>query len=122
MTGVQTCALPISSGDLQLSLKPTVDILARLGARKGGRIIIAFALEVAHGERNAIEKMGRKRADAVVLNAPAAMGAGRSDALILTSDGERLELTDAPKRRIAGRIVKLAESLRSRSVKGTADA
>lgn len=110
-----------SPDDLQLRLKPTVDILARLGARKGRRIVIAFALEVARGEKNALEKMKRKRADAIVLNAPAAMGAGRSDALILTADGERLVLSDAPKRRIAGRIVKLAENLRSRSAKGTAN-
>jgi len=96
---------------LTLRLRPTVDILSTLGRRKGRRVVIAFALEVQRPRERALEKMRRKRADAVVLNAPGAMGAKRSDATIMTPDGRNIEMRNAPKERIAARIVRLAESL-----------
>ena len=95
-----------------LRLKPTVDILARLGRRKGGRVIIAFALEVQKPVTNALGKLRRKHADAVVLNSPATLGAVRSDATILTASGERTQMRNSTKAQIARRIVALAESLR----------
>jgi len=98
-----------------LRLKPTVDILARLGRRKSGRVIIAFALEVQKPLTNAYEKLKRKHADAVVLNSPAAMGAMRSDATILTASGGRVRMRNATKAQIARRLVALAESLRAKA-------
>lgn len=94
-----------------IELVPTVDILATLGPKKGRRVVIAFALEVQRPVVNAIEKMRRKRADAIVLNAPSAMGARRSSATILLPDGRRLPIANAAKQGIARRIVSLAERL-----------
>jgi phosphopantothenoylcysteine decarboxylase/phosphopantothenate--cysteine ligase len=58
------------AGGLQLRLEPTADILAALGAaRRPGQTIVGFAAE--HGGdpvRRAREKLGRKRADAIVVN------------------------------------------------------
>jgi len=100
-----------SEASLTLRLKPTVDILATLGRRKGRRVIIAFALEVQKPLTHALEKMRRKNADAVVLNAPAAMGAARSTVTLLTRDGGRFVMSNASKERIARRLVRLAEEL-----------
>jgi len=98
---------------LRLDLKPTVDILASLGRRKKrGQIIIAFALEVQSPVANALGKMQRKNADAILLNSPAAIGARAETARIFLRSGDRRLLRDAPKSRIARVLVKLAEELR----------
>lgn len=102
----------------QLQLKPTVDILATLGRKKGWRVIIAFALEVQQPVANALKKLKRKNADAIVLNSPAAFGAARSDVVIITAAGERVEMKHVTKLRIARRLVALAESLRKGGSKG----
>lgn len=99
---------------LRLELKPTVDIVASLGRRKKrGQVIIAFALEVQSPVANALAKMVRKNADAILLNSPAAIGARAETARIfLRAGGERL-LRNAPKSRIGRVLVALAEELRN---------
>jgi len=99
------------TGPFALRLRPTVDILGVLGRRKGRRVIVAFALEVQDPVRRAVEKMRQKRADAVVLNGPSAMGADRADATVIARDGVRIEMRNASKEQIAARIVRLAEEL-----------
>jgi len=96
---------------LALRLKPTTDILARLGRAKRNQIIIAFALEVRKPIANALLKLKRKNADAIVLNAPAAMSAVRSSAAILLRDGGRITVKSASKERIGRVLVRLAEQL-----------
>ena len=105
-------------GSMTLRLKPTVDILARLGRRKGRRVIIAFALEVQEPVANALRKMRLKHADAIVLNSPAALAATRSDATIFTASGRQTRMRNATKAQIARRLVALAESLRTRGGSG----
>jgi phosphopantothenoylcysteine decarboxylase/phosphopantothenate--cysteine ligase len=98
---------------LRLDLKPTVDILATLGRRKKrGQVVIAFALEVQSPVANALAKMERKNADAVLLNSPAAIGARTGDARIFLRAGGELVLRNAPKSRIGRVLVELAEGLR----------
>lgn len=95
---------------LTLELRPTADIVATLGRRKKrGQVVIAFALEVQHPLRNALAKLEKKNADAILLNSPAAMGARRSDAVILLRAGDRLQLLNASKERIGLALVRLAE-------------
>ena len=50
-------------------------------------------------------KMRRKKMDLCVANAPAAMGAERSTAILLTPDGGRTELRRRSKRDIARAIL-----------------
>ncbi len=60
------------SGDKwTLELTPTPDILEALGAGKGARLVVGFALETADEEKNAMSKLERKHCDLVVLNEPA---------------------------------------------------
>jgi phosphopantothenoylcysteine decarboxylase/phosphopantothenate--cysteine ligase len=70
-----------------LKLIPTVDILSKLGQRKGGRVLIGFALEVVNGKLNALKKLKEKNLDYVVLNSPAAFGSDRSSVEIYSRVG-----------------------------------
>ncbi len=67
---------------LAVRLVRTPDILRELGARKGRRILVGFALEVRDAEREALRKAREKNLDCVVLNSPRAFGAGRMDASV----------------------------------------
>jgi len=58
-------------GGLELELKPTVDILARLGTQKMHQVLIGFALETNDGVENARKKLKAKNLDLIVLNSPA---------------------------------------------------
>ena len=94
-----------------LRLKPTVDILATLGKNKDDRVIIAFALEAQKAVTNALAKLARKNADAIVLNRPGALAAERTDVTIFMNGRSRIELRAATKNRIARFLVSLAELL-----------
>ncbi len=65
-----------SDDDLCIRLKRTRDIAAELGARKGGRLLVGFALETDHEEANAEGKLARKNFDFIVLNSLRDAGAG----------------------------------------------
>jgi phosphopantothenoylcysteine decarboxylase/phosphopantothenate--cysteine ligase len=59
------------SGDgWTLDLVKTDDILASLGAHKGKRLVVGFALETEDEEQNARAKLAKKHCDFVVLNKP----------------------------------------------------
>jgi phosphopantothenoylcysteine decarboxylase/phosphopantothenate--cysteine ligase len=65
-----------SSSPMQLQLVENPDISATLGAEKGERILVAFAVETEDGARRAADKRQRKNADFIVLNDPTQQGAG----------------------------------------------
>ena len=68
-----------SSAALTLRLVRTRDILKALGARKGRRILIGFALEVQDAVHQAWLKYKKKNLDYIVLNAPRSFAAERMD-------------------------------------------
>jgi len=104
-----------SSNALTITLVPTVDILARLGRRKRpNQVLIGFALEDRAGRSNAMKKLKSKKLDAIVLNSPASIAAETADFIILHADGESEQLPACSKRRLATRLVKLAEELKAR--------
>lgn len=57
-----------SEGDWQLRLTRNPDILAELGRRKKGQILVGFAAETQNIEENALDKLARKRLDMIVAN------------------------------------------------------
>lgn len=94
--------------DLAIRLTRTRDIAAALGARKGGRLLVGFALETDSEEEHAREKLLRKNFDFIVLNSLRDAGAGfRGDTnkvkIIDRTECEELPLLD--KREVAERIV-----------------
>ena len=61
---------------LELSLSPTKDILASLGAIKKHQYLVGFALETNNEIENAKGKLKRKNLDAIILNSLQDKGAG----------------------------------------------
>ena len=61
---------------LELSLAPTKDILASLGAIKKHQYLVGFALETNNEIENAKGKLKRKNLDAIILNSLQDKGAG----------------------------------------------
>ncbi len=57
------------SGNLELSLVPTKDILQYIGSKKRkGQYVVGFALETNNEKENALKKLQSKNADCIVLN------------------------------------------------------
>ncbi|MCA6073915.1 bifunctional phosphopantothenoylcysteine decarboxylase/phosphopantothenate--cysteine ligase CoaBC [Fulvivirga sedimenti] len=66
-----------TEGSLSLELTKTVDIAAKLGAKKKeGQIIVGFALETENEKSNAAGKLKKKNFDLIVLNSLNDAGAG----------------------------------------------
>ena len=65
-----------SDDDMRIELKRTKDIAKELGATKGERVLVGFALETDNEEANAEGKLQRKNFDFVVLNSLQDKGAG----------------------------------------------
>ena len=65
-----------SDDDMRIELKRTKDIAKVLGASKGNRVLVGFALETDNEEANAEGKLQRKNFDFVVLNSLQDAGAG----------------------------------------------
>lgn len=65
-----------SDDDLKIELCRTKDIAKELGANKGERVLVGFALETDNEEANAEGKLQRKNFDFVVLNSLQDAGAG----------------------------------------------
>lgn len=65
-----------SDDDMRIELKRTKDIAKELGASKGSRVLVGFALETDNEKANAEGKLERKNFDFVVLNSLQDKGAG----------------------------------------------
>lgn len=92
-----------------LELAKTDDILARLGADKGRRLVVGFALETEDEEQNARAKLAKKHCDWVVLNKPAdAFGRDTNVVTVYDATGSIYRSSTAEsKRAIARRLVDL---------------
>ncbi|WP_304581997.1 bifunctional phosphopantothenoylcysteine decarboxylase/phosphopantothenate--cysteine ligase CoaBC [uncultured Alistipes sp.] len=111
---VSETKLKKGEGDLCLALRRTRDIAAHLGARKGSRMLVGFALETDHEEANAEAKLVKKNFDFVVLNSLRDAGAGfRGDTnkVTLIDRTNREELPLMSKHDVAVRIVDKIETL-----------
>ncbi len=101
-------------GPLNLKLEKTRDILEGLGRDKAHQVLIGFALQDRAPRRRARDKMKAKNLDVVVVNNPAALGAEKTDVQILSRGGKWLCLPGIRKDALAGRLVRLAETVRRR--------
>lgn len=90
-----------------LDLVRNPDVLATVARRKGGRLVVGFALETGDGIRRAKSKLQRKNADFVVLNDATALNATSGTVTILGRDGRIDRLESAEKSAIARVLVGL---------------
>jgi len=96
----------------KMELVRNPDILAGLGARKGRRLLIGFALETGAGEARARRKLARKSADYVVLNDERALGAARTTLTVFGRDGSKRRHAGVTKRAAAEALVALIDAPR----------
>ncbi|HUG52059.1 MAG TPA: bifunctional phosphopantothenoylcysteine decarboxylase/phosphopantothenate--cysteine ligase CoaBC [Vicinamibacteria bacterium] len=104
-----------AAGESTLALARTPDILARIGAEKGGRFVIGFAAETDHVLENARRKRAAKNVDLMVANdvSRSDSGFGRDDNAVVLIDAEgETALPLADKRVLADRIWDRALELR----------
>jgi phosphopantothenoylcysteine decarboxylase/phosphopantothenate--cysteine ligase len=102
-----------SDDDLSIALRRTKDIAATLGAEKGDRVLVGFAMETQNERENAAGKLTRKNFDFIVLNSLRTDGAGfRGDTNVVTLIDEQgaEELPLMTKRDVAKRIVQKIET------------
>jgi len=107
------------SGVLSLELIPTRDILDSLGHRQDRRfLLVGFAAETDHLEENAAKKLHAKNCDIVVANdlssADSGMESDLNEVLILFRNGEKKEISRAPKKIIAYELVKIFSNFRNK--------
>ena len=103
-----------SDDDMSIALRRTKDIAKELGATKGCRTLVGFALETDNEEANAEGKLQRKNFDFVVLNSLQDAGAGfRGDTnkvTLIDRDGHE-EYPLMSKREVAAIIVDKIEKI-----------
>ena len=104
-------------GPLKLELTPTIDILAEIGRRKQGQIVIGFAAETENVVENARKKLTSKSLDAIVVNDVSKEGVGfdtdRNAVTILTAS-ETIAVPETTKWDVAQRVLDCAVQLKKR--------
>ena len=100
-------------GDLNIKMKRTTDILAELGKRKNKQKLIGFAVQDNDAKTNARRKLKEKNLDAIIMNAPSAMGSKRNTISILKGDniGQWVTISDKTKVFLGKAVIQLAEDI-----------
>ncbi|WP_164669058.1 bifunctional phosphopantothenoylcysteine decarboxylase/phosphopantothenate--cysteine ligase CoaBC [Virgibacillus doumboii] len=97
------------SGDWQVEMERTKDIIQSLAEKKDHQFLVGFAAETTNPLEYGLAKLQKKRLDAIVINNVAAKGAGfGSDTNIVTYVNklqQSEEISLATKHEIAGRIM-----------------
>ena len=105
-----------SAAQLAIELEKNPDILAELGARKEGRLLVGFAAETEDLVANATLKLKGKNLDLIVANDVSQEGAGfnvdTNIAKLLYRDGRVEELPIMEKDDLAGVILDRVQGLR----------
>jgi len=99
-----------------ISLEPTPDILAEIGANKDGRYLVGFAAETTDLLSRARSKMLEKNLDLIVANevgkADSGFGSDNDRVVLLAPDGPEEVLPLLSKREVAARLLDRIESER----------
>jgi phosphopantothenoylcysteine decarboxylase / phosphopantothenate---cysteine ligase len=107
------------AGVPELLLEPTPDILAELGERRSGQVLVGFAAETDELEAAGRAKLAAKHLDLIVVNRVGRKGTGfgseTNEAMLLSADGDDEPLETRTKSELARLIAdRLASSLRER--------
>jgi len=94
---------------VDLRLIETLDVVATLGADKGPRWMVGFALETDDARLNALTKMEKKLCDLMVLNGPEAMHAEHNQVEVLDAAGETVAHIAGTKEHVAGELFAIIE-------------
>ncbi len=99
-----------NSGEINIVLKKTKDILKSLGEKKkAGQVLIGFALETNNEKENAVKKLTSKNADMIVLNSLNDPGAGfgvdTNKITIFDKSGKEFSFDTVAKTEVAKNII-----------------
>jgi phosphopantothenoylcysteine decarboxylase/phosphopantothenate--cysteine ligase len=102
--------LPKKALPTAIKVSPVPDIVADLGNIKQPRqLLIGFAAQTGDIITPALDKLKRKKLDAIVANpvdlADSGFGSDRNQAVLLMSDGEQMEIPPCSKLEMAHRII-----------------
>ncbi|WP_425148469.1 bifunctional phosphopantothenoylcysteine decarboxylase/phosphopantothenate--cysteine ligase CoaBC [Deinococcus sp.] len=104
-----------TAGEVSIHLVPNPDILAELGASKGRRVLVGFAMETHAGVERAAGKARRKNADFMLLNYPTregtAFGGDDNQVTLVRPDASHDAWPRLSKREVAERLLSEARSL-----------
>ncbi len=96
------------TGEVQIELERTTDILAELGADKGKTILCGFSMETEHLLANSREKLQKKNLDMIVANNLKVEGAGfgtdTNVVTLITREGEK-QLARMSKEEVANELL-----------------
>lgn len=97
-SGFSESKIKKDADDLSLKLTKTDDILAFLGAKKGGKILVGFSVETENEIKNSQKKLKNKNLDMIVVNNPGIKGAAfETDTNIVTVISKNGEILKYPK-------------------------
>jgi phosphopantothenoylcysteine decarboxylase/phosphopantothenate--cysteine ligase len=96
-------------GPLTLEMVRTKDILQAMGDRKGGRMLVGFALEVQDAVGQALLKYEKKHLDYIVLNTPRTFAADTMDCRVYREGVVVKRFKGAAKDAVARWIVSVLE-------------
>jgi phosphopantothenoylcysteine decarboxylase/phosphopantothenate--cysteine ligase len=95
--------------DMQMKLKPTLDILAEMGKKKKKQVLVGFALETNNGIENAMKKLLSKNLDYMVLNSLSeknkVFNSDFNEVSILAPGKKAVQYASKPKQQVAADIV-----------------
>jgi phosphopantothenoylcysteine decarboxylase / phosphopantothenate---cysteine ligase len=94
---------------IDLHLIETDDVVATLGAKKGRRWVVGFALETEDHRLRALAKLERKFCDLMVSNGPQAISAPNNQVEVITPAGEVIATVEGAKEFVAQRLLALID-------------
>ncbi|MEO6836514.1 MAG: bifunctional phosphopantothenoylcysteine decarboxylase/phosphopantothenate--cysteine ligase CoaBC [Candidatus Tumulicola sp.] len=100
--------------DVTMRMVRNPDVLVALGERKGAAFLVGFAAETEDHERNARDKLARKRLDAIAVNDVAGergFGTGENALTLLWGTDGRRDLGRADKATLAAHLLDAVEGL-----------
>ncbi len=108
---IESHKIPKTGQPIDLRLIETDDVVATLGAKKGHRWVVGFALETLDHRLRALAKLERKFCDLMVSNGTQAISAPDNEVEVLTPAGEVVATIAGSKETVAARILAIIEEL-----------
>jgi len=94
-----------TGGPITIEMIETDDVLAELGASKGSRWVVGFALEAENPRERALQKLRAKNCDWIVLNGPSAIGSSSNEVELLGANGTLVETWSGSKAAVADALL-----------------
>jgi phosphopantothenoylcysteine decarboxylase / phosphopantothenate---cysteine ligase len=95
---------------IDLHLVETDDVVATLGAKKGRRWVVGFALETDDHRLRALAKLEQKCCDLMISNGPQAINSFDNEVEVISPTGEVLKVISGTKLAVAQEILAVIQS------------